>query len=332
MARTQPLHVRFDRAVAVGAAELERLAEADAADPRDEALTLLAVHDLHLAPIDQLHDRARWQHHPAVARLKLRLEERYIERLGRFDEMGPPLSADETVAATRALVASDGLPAVYRWVADDAGPAELVDFLALEGGPDGGFDDLVAICQLGIDGAPKVELARNYWDEMGRGDLAGVHTELHRRLTKATGMRPVPRVEQPTEALERSLLNSLLATNRHLQPEMVGALGMLEMQAGPRCRKVVQGLRRVNASDDALAFYVEHAAADPRHGKDWLDHVITPLAADPRWAVGILRGAKWRVEVNRRFFAEAARRFGVTLRGGAEGPAGSGPGAGILVA
>ena len=122
-------------------------------------------------------------------------------------------------------------------------------------------------------------------------------------------MRPVPRSEQPIEALERSLLRSLLATNRHLQPEMVGALGAVEIQAGPRCRKVVDGLRRIGASDDALAFYVEHAAADPRHGKDWLDHVIVPLASSRRWAAGILRGTRWQVEVNRRFFAEVGRRF-----------------------
>ena len=291
----------------MGAGELASLADAEPLDRRDEVLTLLAVHDLHVAPIDRLGDRVRWQHHPAVATLKLRLEERFIERLGRSE--GLPESADATVAAVRATAAADLVPAVYHWVATDAPPDRLVEFLALEGGPDGGFDDLVAACQIGIDGEPKLELARNYWDEMGRGDQREVHTELHRRLTRAVAMRPVPRAEQPLEALERSLLGSTLATNRWLQPEMVGALGLLEMQAGPRCRKVVQGLKRIGATEDALAFYVEHAAADPRHGKDWLDHVITPLAQDPRWAEGILRGARWRAEVNRRFFAEAARRF-----------------------
>ncbi|MBW3643556.1 MAG: iron-containing redox enzyme family protein [Actinobacteria bacterium] len=305
----QPLHLRLDRALAVGGWELELLAGAQALDARDEALALLAVHDLHLAPIDQLGDRARWQHHPSVAALKLRLEERYIVRLGLYGEIEVGPSATQTVAAVRALAARDHVPPVYRWVAEEAGADELAEFLALEGGPDGGFDDMVAVCQIGIVGMPKLELARNYWDEMGRGEPAAVHSEMHRRLVRAMRMRPLPRSEQPLEALERSVLGSLLATNRHLQPEMVGALGLIEMQAGHRCRKVVQGLRRVSAPDEALAFYVEHAAADPRHGKDWLDHVITPLAADPRWARGILRGARWRSEVNRRFFDEAARRF-----------------------
>ncbi|HEX2042367.1 MAG TPA: iron-containing redox enzyme family protein [Acidimicrobiales bacterium] len=283
------------------------LADAGPVDARDEALTLLAVHDLHLAPIDDLGDRARHQHHPAVAALKLRLEERYLERLGSHD--AAPAGPGDTVAAVRALAAEDLVPAVYRWVAGEAPAEELFEFLAVEGGPDGGFDDMVAACQMGLDGEPKLELARNYWDEMGRGEPSAVHTELHRRLARATGLGPVPRTELPVEALERALLGSLLATNRWLQPEMVGALGLIEMQAGPRCRKVVEGLRRVGAPDDALAFYLEHAAADPRHGKEWLDHVIVPLAADPRWGAGIVRGTRWRAQVNRRFFAAAARRF-----------------------
>ena len=32
--------------------------------------------------------------------------------------------------------------------------ADLVDFLALEGGPDADFDDLVALCQIGLRGSP----------------------------------------------------------------------------------------------------------------------------------------------------------------------------------
>ncbi len=306
---SQPLHVLLDRALAAGTVESQRLCADDAVDRRDEVLTLLAVHDLHLAPIDRLADRARWQHHPVVAGLKVRLEERWIQRLGRPEIDHAPASAAETVAGVRALAGRDQVPAIYRWVADHAGAAELLEFLALEGGPDGGFDDMVAACQVGIDGAAKVELARNYWDEMGRGDPARVHAELHRRLVQATGIRAVARPDQPLEALERSLLGSLLATNRHLQPEMVGALGLVEMQAGARCRKVVQGLRRVGAPDEAVAFYTEHAVADPVHGKDWLDQVISPLADDPRWAAGILRGAVWRALVNRQFFARAERRF-----------------------
>jgi hypothetical protein len=110
--------------------------------------------------------------------------------------------------------------------------------------------------------------------------------------------------------LERAALAGLLVTNRALQPEMVGALGLIELQAGPRCRKVIAGLRRVGAPAEALPFYEVHAAVDPRHGKDWVDNAVAPLVDDhPEWAMGVVRGACWRSTVNARFFAAMTHRF-----------------------
>jgi hypothetical protein len=277
---------------------------------------LLDIHDLHLAPIDSLGERARLQHHPDTAARKCELEDVFLRRLDGLElpdvECGESISCGrpaDAVASMRALAHVDLVPPVYDWVAETASIDEARAFLSLEGGPDGGFDDLVAICQLGIDGPAKLELAQNYWDEMGNGRIERVHTELHRKLSRALDLRPLPREEQPIEALERSALGSLLATNRWLQPEMIGALGLLELQAGPRCRKVVRGLERLGCGWDALDFYAEHATADPRHGKDWIDNVVASLQDDDEWARRIVRGAQWRSAVNTRFFAAMAKRF-----------------------
>ena len=282
-------------------AALDEALEIHPVGRRDAALALSQLHDLHLAPITELGDRVRFQHHPTVATLKQRLERTFLERLPTSGVPG-----GDAVAGMRKVAARDLVPPVYDWIADEAELDEVRAYLSLEGGPDGGFDDLVALCQVGIEGEAKVELATNYWDEMGRGSLAEVHTELHRRMAAALGLEHVERREQPVEALERSLLGSTLATNRALQPELIGALGLLELQAGPRCRRVVKGLRRLGCGEEALAFYEEHAVADPRHGKDWLDHVVGPLAERfPQWGPRIVRGAHWRSIVNGRFFAMA---------------------------
>ena len=71
------------------------------------------------------------------------------------------------------------MPTAYRWLADEATWPKVVNFLALEGGPDGGFDDLIALCQVRLAGSAKLELAQNFWDEMGDGNPDGVHTTLH---------------------------------------------------------------------------------------------------------------------------------------------------------
>jgi hypothetical protein len=300
---------RLDAALLAGGDALDAFIDTGPVDRRDLLLTLLLIHDLHTAPVDRLGDRVRWQHHPAVAALKWRLERDLLAALADADAAVGWELPDDAVAAMRTLAGRDLVPDVYDWLAEDAEPDEVVAFLALEGGPDGGFDDLVAACQIGLAGEAKVELAQNYWDEMGNGSLAAVHTELHRRLADALGLVGMPRTEQPTEALERAVLGSTLATNRHLQPELVGALGLTELQAGPRCRRVVKALQRTHAPADAFPFYEEHAVADPRHGKDWLDHVIAPLGADPDWTEGMIRGARWRSLVNRRFFLAMTERF-----------------------
>ena len=286
--------------------------------PPESLVTLLSIHDLHLAPIDRLGDRVRFQHHPTVAAMKWHLEDRYVRWLEELDGAEAWDLPDDPVAAMRTLGRRDIVPALYDWLAEEATHDELVDFLSLEGGPDGGFDDLVAACQIGLSGEPKLEMARNYWDEMGRGSLGDVHTQLHQRLASALGLRAVPRGEQPRECLERATLGSLLATNRHLQPEMVGALGLIELQAGPRCRRVVAALRRLDVPPDAFPFYEEHAVADPRHGKAWVDNVVAPLAGDPAWGARIVRGARWRSLVNRRFFDAMTERFGARSLASAE--------------
>jgi hypothetical protein len=298
-------------------AVLTTLVGAEPVDRRDRFLTLLTVYDLHTAPLDVVGAAARHQHAPAVADLKSRLEAGWLTELdAAWDDAGAlgqaaPHDADavqRVVSAMRAVAARDRLPAAYRWLAKDASWDEVVDFLTLEGGPDGGFDDLVAACQIGLAGSAKLELGKNYWDEMGCGDPDGVHTVLHERMAAAVGMTALPRAQQPVEALERAALGGLLATNRWLQPEMVGALGLLELQAGPRCRLVLQAFDRLGAPADAYPFYVEHAEVDPVHGKDWMDKVVVPTVAErPDWGPRIVKGAWWRSTVNLAFF-EALRQ------------------------
>jgi hypothetical protein len=275
------------------------------ANPRDRLATLLTIYDLHLAPVGALGSAVRHQHHPAVAQVKERCEREWLAELDAAAAQRADGLAPDLFEAMRALAARDRLPAVYRWVARRAEWPDLVRFLALEGGPDAGFDDLVAICQVGLRGAAKLELAVNFWDEMGDGDPAAVHTALHDRMVAAIDMPRIPLEQQPTSALARAALGGLLATNRWLQPEMLGALGLTELQAGPRCRVVERALRRCGAPRDALVFYTVHADVDPRHGKDWLEKGLGPLVREcPSWTERIVRGAAWRSAVNDAFFRD----------------------------
>ncbi len=307
-----PLADLLEDALDQGPAALDALLGAEPVDLRDRFLVLLAIYDLHTAPLDVVGERARHQGHPVVAELKDRLERAWLIELDRdwqdAGHLSEATTQDRVVSAMRAVAAKDRLPHVYKWLAQEASWEELVEFLALEGGPDGGFDDLVAVCQVGLSGSAKLELGKNYWDEMGQGDPDGVHTVLHQRLAAAIDLPEVPRSALPVAALERAALGGLLATNRWLQPEMLGALGLLELQAGPRCRLVLQGLDRLGAPADAYPFYVEHAEVDPVHGRDWMVKAVVPTVTEqPAWGPRIVKGAWWRSAVNLRFFETAHR-------------------------
>ncbi|MBV9412864.1 MAG: iron-containing redox enzyme family protein [Acidimicrobiia bacterium] len=295
---------RLDHALESGA--FDGLTGRDPSSEADQLGALLTIYDLWMEPIDRVGRRVRFQNHPAIAELKGRLEEPFIESLDKSTGWTPTTTDD--LCADLRMIARRSDDSIYDWVATSADWDQLVAFLALEGGPDAGFDDLVALCQVGIRGVPKVTLGANFWDEMGQGDPNLMHTLLHDQLVEAVGLRGIPRDELPVAALRRNALNGLLATNRWLQPEMVGALGLLELQAGPRCRQVVRGLRRLDAPAAAFPFYEEHANVDPLHGKAWLDEGVRPLVErQPDWAPRIERGAVWRAGVNDRFFADVHR-------------------------
>ncbi len=169
--------------------ELNGLRSADPVDDRDAAEALLLVGAVHFGQMGMTSPAVRLVRHPALAEISWRLEERFLAKLEHLDAThGPVLSRNlhSASAALRAVAHVDQIPAIYRWVAEQATLDQLVEFLSYEGGPDGGFDDLVAICQVGLDGEPKMELARNYWDEMGNGLPDRVHTELHRKARPYT--------------------------------------------------------------------------------------------------------------------------------------------------
>jgi hypothetical protein len=249
-----PLSRRVDEALASGdPSQLRACRAVPPADERDALLTLLTLQDLALAPLHQLGARAEFHGHPAAVEILHPLQRSYIDRLRRRSEAGR-VELPDGVDGVRRAASIDRVPAVYVWLRDDAEWDQLVRFLTLEGGPDASFDDLVALAQVGIGGVPKAALAENYWDEMGRRRPERVHTELHNRLVTAIDMPHVARTELATPALDRMALNGVLATNRWLQPELLGSLGVLELQAGPRCRAVVGALERLGATEDALDF------------------------------------------------------------------------------
>lgn len=200
---------------------------------------------------------------------------------------------------------------LFPWLAEHATMGEMRWFLAQEIGGEAGFDDLVALTQAGFPDQPKLEMARNYWDEMGRGHAKGMHgpmladaaTELHVSADMKTTV---------WQALALSNLMAGLACNRHYAYQSVGALGAIEMTAPGRVSLVNDGLRRLGVSPVGRRYFQVHAALDVKHSEEWNREVLRPLVAEtPACAKALAEGALLRLTFGERCFARYRRNFGV---------------------
>lgn len=200
---------------------------------------------------------------------------------------------------------------LFPWLAAKASLEQIRWFLSQEVAGEAGFDDLVALTQLKLPLRAKLELGRNYWDELGRGNEAGMHGPMLDRLATEIG------VERNPESIvweARALSNLLiaLASTRDYAYHSVGALGVVELTAPGRAHQINLGLKRVRFSPEARRYYALHATLDIKHSEAWDREVLHPLvSADPRLARPIAEGALMRLEAGARCFQRYRRHFGI---------------------
>ena len=191
---------------------------------------------------------------------------------------------------------------LFPWLAEDASRAELTWFFEQEAAGEAGFDDLVAYTQVKLPETAKLELARNYWDEMGRGNPAGMHGPMLARLTETLGANPSIDTTVP-ESLALANAMTAMATNRYYAWHSIGALGVIELTAPGRSAMVAQGLRRLGLSDKERRYFDLHAVLDVKHSEEWNREALRPLVAeDPRRANAIAEGALMRLACGERCF------------------------------
>lgn len=198
---------------------------------------------------------------------------------------------------------------LFPWLAAEASRDQMRWFLGQEVAGEAGFEDLLALTQLRMPTGPKLEMARNYWDELGRGHEGGMHGGMLDRLAGSLDVRrPVEEILGPALALGNLMV--ALAWNRHLAFQAVGALGAIELTAPGRAVQVNAGLHRLGVPAGVRRYFALHATLDIRHSKAWNQEVIRPLvAADRRCAPAIAEGAMLRLRAGARCFAAYRRHF-----------------------
>lgn len=191
---------------------------------------------------------------------------------------------------------------------------DMVWFLRQEVAGEAGFEDLVALTQVKMPERVKLELARNYWDEMGRGNASGMHGPMLTRLAQELGILEADPAGLVWESLALANLMVALAANRHYAYHAIGALGAIELTAPGRAVKVNAALKRIGIDGSARVYFALHATLDIKHSKAWNEEVIGPLVDDnPLLAQPIAEGALMRLRAGARCFERYRRELRIAL-------------------
>jgi len=258
-----------------------------------------------------------WQARIAADASMLRLEGGFLEGLrGEIADHAAeaPTDADGFVAWFEELKASGPgqNDPLFPWLAEEASKDELRWFLQQEAAGEAGFDDLTALTQVKLPTGPKLELARNYWDEMGRGQEKGMHGPMLASLVDTLALEP----EIDTTVWESlALANAMtaMATARRYAWHSVGALGAIELTAPARSACVATGLRRIGLNGKQRRYFALHATLDIKHSADWNREAIAPaVEEEPRRARAMAEGALIRLTCGARCYARYRARLGLT--------------------
>ena len=252
-------------------------------------------------------------HQPGDARLRA-LETAFLEEerqnVAQLAAAAPeePQQFVEWFETLRETGPGQGDP-LFPWLAGRATFPQMRWFLQQEVAGEAGFDDLVALTQVRMPVRAKLELARNYWDEMGRGREPAMHGPLLEQLARAldAGADPGHTV---WEALALGNLLVAVALDRRYAYHSVGALGAVELTAPGRVALVDKGLARLGLPKVARRYFTLHATLDIQHSAAWNREVLAPLVlGEPRAARAIAEGALMRLRAGARCFERYRREL-----------------------
>ncbi|HEX8513577.1 MAG TPA: iron-containing redox enzyme family protein [Allosphingosinicella sp.] len=191
---------------------------------------------------------------------------------------------------------------LFQWLAEEADRDQMRWFLGQEAAGEAGFDDLVAYTQIRMPARAKLEFARNYWDEMGRGNPKGMHGPMLDVLIETLELEAAID-ETVWESLALANAMTAMATTRRYAWHSVGALGVIELTAPDRSAATAAGLRRLGFNAEERRYFDLHAVLDVKHSEAWNREALRPLIEeDPRRAAAIAEGALIRLGCGARCF------------------------------
>jgi hypothetical protein len=187
----------------------------------------------------------------------------------------------------------------------------LREFMIQETTIDTRFDDFLALVQVGTSGGVKLEIATNFWDEMGNGDESRMHTAMFDRAMECLGVNPDARGALTTEALVCGNISLLLTLRRMHFYKALGYFVVTEYLAPRRFEKVIMAWQRNGLNREGADYHLAHVSIDGDHASHWFENVIRPvISQSPEAVYDITRGAIYRLNTSQRYLDTVLAQVG----------------------
>jgi hypothetical protein len=285
-------------------------------DPDGQLRCLSRLHQHYMrfftAPEDSL-TLGDWETPDDIARIEAAWN-RYEEALARPALSDVPVTAEEFNEWFVEVAAENEYQDLCDYLRNDASLLDIALLVLAEDKVDGRFDDLMSIAQIGTSGLPKMTIAKNYWDEMGDGEDAAVHTTMFNKTAqwmRAEVIEPsgfdlggLEFAEAYANACELLMYN---LRRKYILRGLAG-IGLLETSAPARFAATVDGCHRLGVPEYVSRYQEVHAHVDQEHSREWIEGVFTPIAEKnpdviPEFAIGVLI----RGNVAGRFFGKVQK-------------------------
>jgi hypothetical protein len=170
---------------------------------------------------------------------------------------------------------------LFPYLRDSATFEQMREFFIQETPLEVLFGDIIVMMMPGVYGNIKLELAKNFWDEVGHAVEPRVHRNMRFRMMDFLQI-PNDVYTKNVELLVReelALINMYLslATNRASLTQLLGVLLATENMIPGRFELQIEGWRSHGLSEETIAYLTEHTTVDVEHAKEWMDSIIIPL-------------------------------------------------------
>jgi hypothetical protein len=170
--------------------------------------------------------------------------------------------------------------------------------------------ELYARSMIGLpDESPRIEISKNYWDEMGVGIQSQCHGIWAERFLDNLNLLDDDRdIEQhffdiPEKCIEKFILAQYIALTRGNWLKVIGHLGATEIYDPKLNVTMIELGRKFGFDDKTLEYFIQHIKVDAIHSRDWLNKVVKPIIEeDPEYRFEIARGAELNLTAMQRSF------------------------------